>query len=345
MAFRSRAGALLSMAVALLLAVTGCGTTLSALAGHSSSAPAASAGPFTLLQEPEAGLTPLRDIISAATKSVKFCIYELADPATEDALIASRNRGVQVQVLLDTAFHGQEANAAAYDKLSAAGVDVRWAPQDTILHEKSLTTDGTRSAIGTGNAQAKFMATSRDFWIIDTDPGDVAAAAATFDQDFTGHVSQAVPGPHLVWSPGARQTVIARIDAARNTLMATSEELTDRPTAKALERAATRGVPCRIILPAGANNTQTIAAVARAGCQIHHTSAQSDALYMHSKVLVTDGQSPDGGDTVLVGSINLSTKSLTEDRELAVLLDSRTAGPIVAAIESTFEKDFAATAG
>lgn len=65
---------------------------------------------------------------------------------------------------------------------------------------------------------------------------------------------------------------------------------------------------------------------------------------MHSKVLVTDGQSPDSGDTVLVGSINLSTKSLTEDRELAVLLDSRTAGPIVAAIESTFEKDFAATA-
>lgn len=303
------------------------------------------------MQEPDAGLAPIREMIGTATQSVKLTIYQLSDTGTEDALIASRKRGVQVQVLLDRAFHGEAVNAAAYQKLTAGGVDVRWAPAETIVHQKSLTVDavaggnGSKTAIGTGNIVSKYAATSRDFWIIDTDPADVAAVAATFDQDFTGQVSQAVSGPHLLWSPDARKAVAARIDATRSKVLATSEELTDRQVAKALERAATRGVRCRIILPAGATNADTIADVARAGCEIHHTSADSTALYMHAKILVTDGDSIDGsGDSVLIGSMNLSTTSLSKNRELALTLDSHNAGPIVAAIEHTFNKDFAATA-
>jgi len=332
-------------------AVTGCGTGLSAVVGRSSPPLAPAAGSFMLLQEPDAGLTPIRDMISAATKSVKLTIYELADTDTEDTLIASHKRGVKVEVLLDTAFHGGAVNATAYRKLSAAGVDVRWARAETIVHQKSVTIDSTdassnsRTAIGTGNIVSKHAGTARDFWIVDSDRADVAAVAATFDQDFTGQISRAVPAPHLLWSPGARKAVVARIDETRSKVLVTSEELTDRQVASALQRAAARGVQCRIILPAGANNAGTIADVARAGCQIHHTAADAASLYMHAKILVTDGNSGgDTGDRVLIGSMNLSALSLTENRELALTLDSHTAGPIVAAIESTFDKDFAATA-
>jgi cardiolipin synthase len=40
-------------------------------------------------------------------------------------------------VILDTAFHGHDTNQAAYDQLHAAGVDVKWAPNDVIYHQLS----------------------------------------------------------------------------------------------------------------------------------------------------------------------------------------------------------------
>jgi phosphatidylserine/phosphatidylglycerophosphate/cardiolipin synthase-like enzyme len=61
---------------------------------------------------------------------------------------------------------------------------------------------------------------------------------------------------------------------------------------------------------------------------------------MHEKALVTDG---DSGDELLIGSMNLSPTSLTRNRELAFALDPTTGGPIIAAVESTFDKDFAST--
>ena len=67
---------------------------------------------------------------------------------------------------------------------------------------------------------------------------------------------------------------------------------------------------------------------------------------MHEKVLLTDGRSPDSGDvSLLIGTMNLSPTSLTENRELALTLDQASGGPIIAAVQQTFDEDFAASLG
>ena len=43
-----------------------------------------------------------------------------------------RTAAVWTSVILDTAFHGHDTNQAADDQLHAAGVNVKWAPNDVI---------------------------------------------------------------------------------------------------------------------------------------------------------------------------------------------------------------------
>jgi cardiolipin synthase len=158
-----------------------------------------------VVQEPEAGFEPI-----------------------VDALVAAHARGVQTQVLLDSAFHGQAVNTAAFQRLSSGGVDVHWGPPTTIVHQKTITIDDATAAIGTGNLIARYEASSRDTWVLDADPDDVGAIVATFSQDLTTHgrPAHAAPGRHLVWSPAARQVFLKRIEAARHTLDVTRNSQT-----------------------------------------------------------------------------------------------------------------------
>lgn len=84
-----------------------------------------------------------------------------------------------------SAFHGLDTNQAAYDALHAAGVDIKWAPNDAIYHQKPIVVDHTIAAVGTGNLTKKYYATSPDAYILTTSTSDVVAIAATFDADFT----------------------------------------------------------------------------------------------------------------------------------------------------------------
>ncbi|WP_196760417.1 phospholipase D-like domain-containing protein, partial [Mycobacterium avium] len=119
-------------------------------------------GTYRLLQEPEAGYSAVLGVIGQAHRTLRMTMYELADPAAIDALIDAHRRGVATRIILDAAFHGRRTNAAAYDQLTAAGVDVQWAPAATIFHQKTLTADDTQTAIGTANLVAKHYRSSRD---------------------------------------------------------------------------------------------------------------------------------------------------------------------------------------
>lgn len=303
--------------------------------------PARAAGAdYQLIQEPDAGYSSIIDLISGATRSVRITMYELTDPAAVQALTDAHRRGVDTRVILDAAFHGRATNAAAFTELSGAGVGVKWAPNGVIYHQKTITVDDATAAVGTGNLTPQYYPTSRDAWVLDTDPTDVAAIAATFDTDYTaapaGRPPAATPAPHLIWSPAARAAFLQRIDRADQSVDVTSEELKDRAVISALNQAARRGVRCRIVLtenPAWAN---AVAEVSAAGCSVHLLPATRTALYMHEKILLTDGT------MLVIGSQNLSTTSLLENRELSLTLDTSLAPDLISAVAATFDADFAA---
>jgi cardiolipin synthase A/B len=295
---------------------------------------------YRLIQEPEAGYAPIVGLISGATRSVRMTMYELTDPAAVNALVDAHNRGVDTRVILDTAFRGRQSNAASFQELSDAGVAVRWAPNGVIYHQKTITIDDATAAVGTGNLEPQYYSTSRDAWVLDTNPADVAAIAATFDTDYTsepsGRPPPATPAPNLVWSPMARATFLQHIDEATQSIDLTNEELKDRAVISALDKAAQRGVQCRIVMTESPSWTRAIAEVSDAGCSVHLFPNTDSGLYMHEKMLLTDRTS------LIIGSQNLSTTSLVENRELSLALDTAVAAELIAAVQSTFDADYAA---
>jgi phosphatidylserine/phosphatidylglycerophosphate/cardiolipin synthase-like enzyme len=328
-------------AAATLLCVAavtaGCATPSPPAAPHTAT-PIAS-GSFRLIQEPDDGYRAVDELIGSAHTSLDMTMYELTDPAAVEALIDDRRRGATVRVLLDRDFHGRRTNQNAYNKLSAAGVAVKWAPTDVIVHQKTFVVDGTVATIGTGNLTSRYYATSRDAWIVDSAPPQVAAIEATFTADFaaadSNRLGTTTQDPGLVWSPGAEQALTAAIESARRSVEFSSEELADPGIIDALSADARRGVSCRIVMTDSASWTTGFAQVSHAGCQVH-VYAPGAAVYMHEKQILTDATN------LTIGSQNASTSSLTRNRELSAQLTAATAPDVVVAVSATFDRDFAA---
>jgi cardiolipin synthase A/B len=295
---------------------------------------------YQLIQEPESGYSRIIGLITTATRSVRMTMYELTDPAAISALVEAHRRGLDTRVILDAAFHGRSTNADAFQQLSDAGVGVKWAPNGVIYHQKTITVDDATSAVGTGNLEPQYYSTSRDAWVLDTNPTDVAAIAATFDTDYTappsGRPPEATPAPNLIWSPMARASFLQHIDQAARSIDLTNQELKDRAVVSALDNAAKRGVRCRIVMTENPSWAKSLAEVSAAGCSVHLFPNTESGLYIHQKMLLTDGTS------LIIGSQNLSTTSLIENRELSLALDTGIAPELINSVESTFEADYAA---
>ena len=95
-------------------------------------------------------------------------MYELSDATAEQILIADQKKGVRVRILLDRDYSGGSINQTAYSTLSAAGVQVAWANDSEIFHQKTITVDGSQSAIMTGNLTSQYYSTTRDFVVMDS---------------------------------------------------------------------------------------------------------------------------------------------------------------------------------
>jgi cardiolipin synthase A/B len=333
-------------AVAAIIAalLTGCaGHRLVHVGAWSGFKPAAGQATYQLIQEPDEGFGQVIGVIEQAQRSVRMTMYELADPQATAALIAAHGRGVDTKVILDSAFHGRQTNTAAFQQLTNAGVGVRWAPAGVIYHQKTISVDGNESAVGTGNLDSKYYSTSRDAWVLDFNSDDVAAIDATFDADYAaaaagvGHPPTATTAPNLIWSPAARASFLQLIDQAAHSVDVTSEELKDRAVIVALGKAAQRGVACRIVLTVNPAWTKAVQELTTAGCSIHQIPDNSQHVYIHEKVVLVDGA------TLIIGSQNLSTTSLLENRELSLRLGADTAKAVLDSVESTFEKDYQAS--
>jgi len=296
--------------------------------------------PYTLVQEPQAGEAPIYALISKAQRTVEMTMYELNDSTAEADLIADAHRGVQVRVLLDKDYTGGKVNQAAYNRLTAGGVQVRWALAHTIFHQKTISVDGDVSAIGTGNLTSQYYATSRDAWIITTNAADVSDIVATFNKDWAGAPGPpaGVPGPGLVWSPGAQNTVVNLIDSAKNDIYFESEEISDYAVVDALEADARRGVQCEIVMTYQQQWAANLTALEHAGCAVRVYPDTSNGLYIHEKMIMINTGSP--LEELLIGSQNASVASLQYNRELSLLLNEGDAPEVLNEVAATFQSDF-----
>ena len=284
--------------------------------------------------EPQDGYGFLDSAIEKARSSIDVSIYELSDPTLERALLASAGAGVDVEVLLNAAYSGTTVNGPAAALLAKGGVHVRFAASTQIFHAKYVLIDDRTAYIGTGNLVATDYPTTRDFWVADVSPADIAAIRTTFAADFAGRVSLGVPADGLVWSPGSTSKLVSLIASARSTLDVENEEMDSTPIEAALTSAALRGVNVEVAMSADSSWNSALEKLASDGVHVRELGASQ--LYIHAKVICVDCTGSSG--TVFIGSENFSTSSLSYNRELGIIT---TAASTVGAVKRAVIADFA----
>jgi DNA uptake protein ComE-like DNA-binding protein len=105
----------------------------------------------------------LRELLAAASQRVDVCMFHIAMPAPNhptkrllEALVAARDRGVTVRVLVDRdrdedPYRSTVINEIAVGWLRDAGVNVREDASDKLLHSKFVLIDADLTVIGSHN--------------------------------------------------------------------------------------------------------------------------------------------------------------------------------------------------
>jgi phosphatidylserine/phosphatidylglycerophosphate/cardiolipin synthase-like enzyme len=287
-----------------------------------------------IIVEPSDSGAAMRAAIAGAQTSVHVTMYLLTAQSFIDALVARKNAGKDVKVVLNQTFpSGTNENQAAYAQLTAAGVQVVWASTAfQFAHSKCFVVDGSAAWIMTMNATYSSPTDNREFLAVDTDPQDVAQAEAIFAADFARTTASATG--KLVVSPGnARDMLLELIRGATRTIDVESETLSDYQIVDALvaqqrARRTVRIVVNGTITPTPAQQ-QATSELKTAGVRIVTVTTPD----IHSKAIVVDGT------RAFVGSQNLTTNSLTRNREIGVLFDTASE---VSKVATTIANDFAA---
>src|SRR5437763_8319713 len=295
-----------------------------------------------LFVEPDDGEQVIINAIRSARKSIWLEIYILSDRNVIRTLQEAANRGLDVRVMLEPhPVGGGPSTLRTLDELRAAGIKAQPTnPSLPLTHEKGMITDGTtiyimtsnfsRSALGGTSGSSGYS--NREYGIIDTKQQDVQAVTNIFNADWN-HTTAQFDDSNLVVSPiNSRNAFSALISSAHHTLLIEAEEMIDSDIEQALVNAAQNSVQVEVILPAargssGDSNSQGIATIKQGGVQVREDAQ----LYMHAKIIIVDGQK------AFVGSENISTQSLDQNRELGIIVSHV---GVLGKLQDTFQHDW-----
>jgi cardiolipin synthase A/B len=275
---------------------------------------------YTLLTEPDQGLQPIYSLLSSAKKSIDMTMYELSDTTVTGLLTSAAAKGVAVRVILDQ--NNEKANnTTAYNTLAAGKVAVHWAnPVYACTHQKTITVDAVTSAIMTLNLTPEDYSTTRDFAVITNDPADVAAIETTFNADFINAGITPPTGDNLVWSPtNSRAALTTLIEGATKSLLIAQEEFGDTGIQTLVEAALRRGVAVTMVQEnLGGKYSSVLNTLKAAGAVIAIFSSRT-GYYIHAKTFLADYGTPQA--SLFVGSENVTTESLNDNRELGSIFN------------------------
>lgn len=266
--------------------------------------------PTTAFVAPQGFEARVASFLDGAATSLDVQMYLFTVDALADRVIAAKDRGVAVRVLLDPDHAG---NADVRARLQAAGVPTRDAPaRFEFAHAKYVIADGERALVMSANFNVGALDSERNYGVELADPDDVADLAAIFAADWADTADPDLACTRLVVSPvNARSRLLALVGAAASTLDVEAIYLSDSSVRTAVIQAHDRGVAVRVILadPADfADNAATATTLTNQGIAVRIYPDQ-----LHAKLVVADG-------VAFVGSQNLSPTSLSDNREVGVFV-------------------------
>jgi len=282
----------------------------------------------TLLIGPIGWEQPLIDRINGTTEHLDVMIYELTLDDFINAIIAAKNRGVDVRVVIDK---DNPKNATTWTTLVNAGVNVKDAPASFgYYHVKTLIFDRKEAFVMSANLMWAHFQITRNYGVLDSDPADVADLLSIIDGDFN-NTSPDLTCTRLVVSPvNSRQRTMELINNAKTSLLIESMEMRDTDVRNAIKAKKAQGLDVRALVPDPAwisASTQDAMWYATAGVPVKYFKKYD----LHAKLIVAD-------DIALIGSENYTYTSLDQNREIGMLVTETTP---MAAAKAQFEADWA----
>jgi cardiolipin synthase len=270
--------------------------------------------------------------INAATKSVHVIMYLFTSTAVENALIAKKNAGLDVKVMLNKTFPAGGSNSGIFASLQSSGISVQYAPVN-LTHEKCIIIDGAVAWIMTMNTTTSAPTSNREYLAIDKDSDDVAEAEAIFEADWANMPPTTVTGKLLVAPINARERLLGLVNSATATIDIEGEEFSDTQITQAIAARADTGVKVRLVVSSATPTASQTGAIGYLKMHGMAKAVSTSNPTIHAKAIVVDGKA------VYVGSANFTTGSLNYNRELGIITG---AASEVAVVANAIQQDFAA---
>ncbi|MDD3119882.1 MAG: phospholipase D-like domain-containing protein [Candidatus Gracilibacteria bacterium] len=263
-------------------------------------------------------LTKLTDLIDKAKKRVYLEVYILTEKEIIKSLKNARTRGIDVQIILEKNVYGAgNINKKAFDSLTASGVNVYYANNDNYVftHSKFFVLDD-KYVISTGNMSYSTFIYNREFLLLGSDKENLDVILNIFDSDKKGE-KKIVSNNSLVISPFDSFSKITTIlGSAKKSIWIYDETFSDETLKNLLAEKKKTGIEIKILIGDSkkiTSNKEDIEFFKKNGIEIKYPQKP----FVHAKAFLVDN------DVMYIGSINFTTNSMKNNRELGIIFRNK----------------------
>jgi phosphatidylserine/phosphatidylglycerophosphate/cardiolipin synthase-like enzyme len=228
-------------------------------------------------------------------------------------------------------FGGFSMNNSVRNRLRSVGVDAAWGNRSyAFTHAKFVVVDGQIAWLMTANLTKSAFDKNREILVRTRDQLVIDNLVRVFWAD--RRRGPCPPGALVLGPLNGRQALVSFLGSAQRTIDVVSEVFDDGQVAQVLKSLARQGVKVRVLVA----SPDEIAANGVLRSWMSGTRVEVRYLktpYLHAKYLVVDER------VAYVGSANLSTGSLDDNREVGILTSSP---EVVPTLLRTFECDWSA---
>ncbi len=272
--------------------------------------------------------------INAAQNSIHIAAFEFDLTPVAEALIAARQRGVDVRWVTDDE-HGLEADEepdrGQFAMLLSAGIEVRADTRSALMHNKFIIFDYQTVWTGSTNLTNNAIFKQENNVLVVHSPVVAAMFEKEFQEMWDGQFGPRSPSQlaeqltvvndstiWVVFTPedGAlEQAVIPLVNAAQFEIRFLAFSFTDYPLANAMIQRLQNGVSVAGVYERVGSDTDA-AEFDTLYCAGISVRRDGNPSFMHNKVVIVDQR------YVITGSLNYSTSAEESNDENVIMLDN-----------------------
>ena len=272
--------------------------------------------------------------INAAQASIHIASFEFDLTPVAEALIAAKQRGVDVRWVTDDE-HGLEADEepghGQFARLQEAGIEVRSDSRSALMHNKFWIFDGQIVWTGSTNITENGIFKQDNNTIVIQSPQLAAIYEREFDEMWNGEFgprstsqldqqSVVVNGSpiQVVFTsedPAIADSIIPVVNSATRSIRFLAFSYTDFPLAEAMIKRAQAGVNVAGVFEKVGSDTDA-AELKTLYCAQIPVRQDGNGSFMHNKVIVVDER------FVITGSLNFSTNAEESNDENVIIIDN-----------------------